>query len=109
MKHVPDDPSARDADARAALAAAVGGLVAVVSYAAQRWLEPQGPEAALVLATEHIPFYYRCALAAVHGLTAASAVRVALPSSHATPWLARARRLALPLVLLAAAAVAARP
>lgn len=56
--------------ARMPAAAAVAGLAASVSYMAQRLaaLAVGSPSGAEVLATEHIPFYWRCAMALWHGL-----------------------------------------
>ncbi len=94
---------------RIALGAAVSGLTAACSYALQRLLDPSGPPPELVVASTHIPFYFRAALAAVHGLAIGTAVAVAARGPRAARWLAHAERVALPVALAAAAAVALRP
>ncbi len=94
---------------RVALGAAVAGLTAASSYALQRLLDPPGPPPELVVASTHIPFYFRAALAAVHGLAAGTAVAAAARGPQAARWLWYAERLALPVALAAAAAVALRP
>lgn len=59
---------------RMALAAAVLGLVTATSYVAQRLLAGDDAPASAVIAQEHIPYYWRCALALLHGVLLASIV-----------------------------------
>lgn len=80
---------------RGALASGVAAGVFVLSYAAQRLCSAAGGEVPYeqVIATEHIPFFWRCSLAAAHAVLAAVLCRL-LPASAVEPVLRR-----LPAVL----------
>ncbi len=63
--------SSRAPSHRAAAGLAVLGVTTVVSYAAQRlWAaaSPVGSMDASIVASVHIPYYWRCATALFHGL-----------------------------------------
>lgn len=94
---------------RVALGLAIAGMVAAASYAVQRLLDPPGPPPELVVSTAHIPFYFRAALATVHGLAAGAAVGVLARGDRAERWILLAERAVLPVILAAVAAVALRP
>lgn len=77
---------------RAATGWLVLGLVAVASYAAQRLWAASAPvtqhDASLV-ATEHIPYYWRCGVSLFHGVIAGVLTAWAARESERA-WLLRA-------------------
>ncbi|MGC6491529.1 MAG: hypothetical protein ACON5B_01700 [Myxococcota bacterium] len=80
-----------------ALGAAVAGLAGVVSYVLQR-LSALGVAAdpTAALAVEHIPFYWRFALAVLHAAGAGLLVAWGVREAEAHRWLQR-----LPAVIVA--------
>lgn len=85
---------------RDALAAAAFGLVASASYVLQRlasWWAGEVP-GDLVLGQAHIPYYWRVALALLHGVLVAAILRSAVPVEAARRWLPRVRMAVLPVV-----------
>ena len=95
---------------RRALAAMVFALVAVGSYALQRMWDGVGePPIGAVLQTTTIPYFWRLATAALHGLGAAVAAGLAADADTAERWLLRAPVLVPAVVLPAVLAMALVP
>jgi len=74
------------------LAITAFATVAVGSYVAQRLASIAGgePNPAAIIASAHTPYYWRTALATVHGLFAASVIRCGVSPASAHRWLRRA-------------------
>ncbi len=80
--------------ARLPVSAACFAGAAIVSYTAQRlWSWYAGePDIGTILAQAHTAYYWRVALASLHGLVAGAAVHLALDESSAArllPWVPR--------------------
>lgn len=94
--------------ARGALAAATFGLAFVGSYAAMRiagWAAGE-PDAAQVIATTHVPYGWRLAVAGLHGAVVALAVALGADPDR---WLPRVPWLVLAVVGPSALAMVAFP
>ena len=87
---------------RLAVGVTVAALVAAASYAAQHgWVRTGSlTNARLVLASEHIPYFWRCAVAGVQGVVAG--LLVALMVGEPRRWLERLRPLSVLVVVLLA-------
>lgn len=75
----------------ASMAAVAFGLVATASYAIQRLIAAVrgGPDFGEIVLQVHVPYYWRCDLAAIHGILAATMVATLLGRDQAERWLAR--------------------
>ncbi len=96
---------------RVAAAFAVGAVAVCVSYAAQRLGSAYGGEvdARMVLATEHIPYFYRAALALLHGVVVGVGAGLAIDDAAAVRVLGRVPALVLLVVVPAALLMVAVP
>jgi len=95
---------------RLAVAALSFALVAVASYALQRlWDARTEPPPGAVLLQTTIPYYWRVAMALLHGLGAATLAGLALDRDAALRWLSRAPWLVPLVVLPALLAMVLRP
>lgn len=95
---------------RSAAAWWAGGVVSCASYALQRLWSAWGAEVdpSVILAVEHIPYYWRCALAGLHGLIVAG-LCLGLREPEAARLLGWAPRLTWIVVLACTAAMLAVP
>ncbi|MCB9682965.1 MAG: hypothetical protein H6733_15980 [Alphaproteobacteria bacterium] len=76
---------------RLGLASTAFGLVAASSYVLQRlYAASSGVEGmGVAVATKHIPYYWRCDLALIHGVLAAVLVGFAVSDDDARRWFGR--------------------
>lgn len=96
--------------ARRTLALAACAALACASYALQRLLDARGePPMSALLYQAHTPYYWRMALAAMHGVAAGLLLAFGLGDAEAERWLGRAPTLLALLVLSAAAAMVIVP
>jgi hypothetical protein len=86
---------------REAVACWAGGVASCASYTLQRLWSAWGTEVdpTQILAVEHIPYYWRCALAALHGLLFAGLVAGGIRDPEAAKLLAWAPSLTWLVVL----------
>lgn len=93
------------------LGALVGAATLGVSYVVQRlasaWFGEVNPK--LILATEHIPFFWRLTLAGVHALTAGAVVATLVDEARAERWLDRTAAMTVLLTLVGAVAMGLVP
>ena len=85
---------------RLAVAVTVAALVAAASYAAQHgWVRTGSlTSARLVLASEHIPYFWRCAVAGAQGVVAG--LLAGLLVGEPRRWLSRLPALSVGVVVL---------
>lgn len=96
---------------RVAAAFALGAVAVCVSYAAQRLWSAYGGEVdpRMVLATEHIPYFYRAALALLHGVVLGVGAGLYLDEPAAVRALGRVPALVVLVVVPAALLMVAVP
>lgn len=90
----------------------VGACVIVASYAAQRLWAASGPSGAVdgsIIASVHIPYYWRCGTALFHGVAAGALAAWALREPEATRVLGRAGLLVALAVIPSAIAMLVVP
>ena len=92
---------------RLILGIAIAAPAATVSYTLQRLVDAAGEPASTVLLQTHIPYFWRAAMAGLHGLTAGLLVALLVAAPDA--WLARLPGPILLSVLLSAAAMCVVP
>jgi hypothetical protein len=96
---------------RYALAGIAAAATWSVSYVVQRlasaWFGEVNPK--LILATEHIPFFWRLTLGGVHALTAGVLVAALVEDEVAARWLDRAAAAMVVLTVLGAVAMVGVP
>lgn len=97
--------------ARPALGAAAFALVAVASYTLQRLWSWWGGEPSFgeIVASAHTPYYWRAAVAALHGLAVGLLAGFGLDEEAAGAWLARVPWLVVAVVLPCALAMGLVP
>jgi hypothetical protein len=91
---------------RLMLAAGVLGPAATLSYALQRLLDAGGPGGAVLLSA-HIPYFWRIAMAGLHGLSAA--VLLSLLVVRPERWLKHLPGVTVLIVALSALAMCLCP
>jgi hypothetical protein len=97
--------------ARLALAAVVGWGVVACSYVVQRLGSAYSGEVdpKLILATEHIPFFWRLGLSVAHGAAAGACAWTFVEEADALRWLDRVAAITVAALALSAAAMVAVP
>lgn len=101
----------RRASSQQGLAALTFGLVAVASYTLQRLIAAAGGEVdfGAIVNQVHVPYYWRCAVAVLHGGLAATLVGMGLDADRATRWLGRGPWLVALVVVPSAIAMVVVP